>query len=448
MMVTSSDRPIQFPCHCGHPFTVAADRAGSAIQCPKCGLLCDIPMLSELENLSEDGTLLLKPAPIKPEPSRIAAVDRHFGPSRVDKAGNEIDLRNTHDDLANIGAAPDEGQIPVRAKDAKPAKPKYDPVTGELIRPLQLAKGAETEIAKNVPVANRALTYAAGDTAHIMNVRRILIQLLMPVNMVVMLFIFVFYFAFQLFGLLGMYVFNAAGLPATLFNIPLAMQMMAHYVNVLEDTGPNGFDELPRPLRNLSFNDDFFWPFCNMTLSLSYCFLPAVFCFALIPGKFAVLGVLPLAMGFLFFPAVLLTTTAGGSLFNLRPDRLAGIIRVAAGQYTLSFFLWLIGLPLLAESLFSVLLLPAAFRDAHEWIYVFNKPIIAMPLLFATIILLHFASWHLGLIYRWFHQEFPWILQHHVSVRRQAEAKKAAEIRALRRKPRYVDKTAKTENGR
>ena len=50
----------------------------------------------------------------------------------------------------------------------------------------------------------------------------------------------------------------------------MAVQMMAHYVNVLEDTGPNTFDELPRPLRNLSFNDDFFTPFCNMTISLAF----------------------------------------------------------------------------------------------------------------------------------------------------------------------------------
>lgn len=443
MTVTSADRPIQFPCHCGHPFTVPADRAGSTIQCPKCGLLCDIPMLSELENLSDDGTLLLKPAPIKPEPSRIAAVDRHFGPSRTDRNGNEIDLRNTHDDLANIGAAPEEGQIPAGRKDAKPAKPKYDPVTGELIRPLQLANKPQAEEAKNIPVAARALTYAAGDASHIITLGRIFIQLFMPVNIVVILFIFAFYFCFQLFGLFGMYLFAAAGLIPTLFNIPLAMQMMAHYVNVLEDTGPNTFDELPRPLRNLSFNDDFFRPFCNMTLSLCYCFLPAVFSFILLPGKFAALGVLPLALGFLFFPAVLLTTTAGGSLFNLRPDRLAGMIRIAGGQYTLSFLLWLIGLPLLTESLFSVLLIPASFRDEHEWIYLFNKPIIAMPLLFVTIVLLHFASWHLGMIYRWFHQEFPWVLQHHVSARREAEAKKAAEIRAMRRKPRYVDQARK-----
>lgn len=440
MTVSSSNRPIQFPCHCGQRFVVEADRAGGTVQCPDCGLLCDIPTLSELENLSDDGTLLLKPATIKPEPSRVAVVDRHFGPRRRDKDGNEIDLRNTQDDFQDVGAPAGEGHIPAGKEDARPTKPKYDPVTGELIRPVPLAKRPEIDEAKNVPVAKRALTYAAWDTAQVMTARRIFMQLFMPVNMVVMLFIFLFYIAFQLFGLLGMSIFAAAGLMPTLYNIPLMFQMMAHYVNVLEDTGPDGFDELPRPLRNLSFVDDFFRPFSNMTMALGYCFLPALICFEALPPRVAGLGVLPLALGFLFFPAALLTLTAAGSLLNLRPDRLAGVIRASGGQYVLSLFLWVLGLPLFAESLFSVLLIPASIREDHQWIYKFNKPFIALPLLFATIILLHFASWHLGMIYRRYHQAFGWVLQEHVSARREAEAKKAAEIRAMRRKPRYVEK--------
>jgi hypothetical protein len=177
-----------------------------------------------------------------------------------------------------------------------------------------------------------------------------------------------------------------------------------------------------------------------MFLALMYSFFPAILCFAVLPSRVAGLGVLPLALGFLFFPAALLTVTAAGSLLNLRPDRLAGVIRASGGQYVLSLLLWVIGLPLFAESLFSVYPIPAAIREDHQWIYKFNKPVIALPLLFATIILLHFASWHLGMIYRRYHQAFGWVLQEHVSARREAEAKKAAEIRAMRRKPRYVDK--------
>jgi hypothetical protein len=175
-------------------------------------------------------------------------------------------------------------------------------------------------------------------------------------------------------------------------------------------------------------------------MAMGFCFLPSMVCFMGLPSKVAVLGILPLALGFLFFPATLLTVTSAGSLLNLRPDRLAGVIRAAGGQYMISLFSWAMALPLFAISLFSVLLIPAEIRESHLWIYKFNKPVIAIPLLFATIILLHFASWQLGLIYRRFHGEFPWVLQKHVSARREAEAKKAAEIRAMRRKPRYVEK--------
>ena len=436
--MNSPDLPIQFPCHCGYRFRVAADRAGSVIQCPQCGLLTDIPTLSDLDSLSDDGTLLLKPAAIKPEINRVAVVDRHFGPSRTDRSGNEIDLRNTHDDLANIGAAPESDQIPVEGDDVQPSKPKYDPVTGELIRPMQLARRPDIEEEKNVPLAKRALNYAAGDTAHIMSARRIFVQLFMPVNVVVMFFIFLFYFIFQLLGMFMGGVLSLAGVMPTLYNLPLAMLLMAHYVNTLEDNGPDSMDELPRPMRNLSFADDFWRPFSNMAIAIAYCFLPAGFCFLALPGRFKVLTIFPAGLGLLFFPAALLTATAAGSLVNLRPDRLAGIVRAARGQYTLSFILWLFSLPLFIYSLFGIYLVPQELRDDHQWIYNFNRPSIAYPLLFITIILLHFASWHLGLIYRRHHDQFSWVLQRHVSVRRQQEAQKAAEILAQHRKQRYV----------
>src|SRR5438874_11980767 len=127
MTVSSAYRSIQFPCHCCFRFVVGAERAGSTIQCPKCGLLCDIPTLSEVDNLSDDGTLLLRPAVIKPDLNRAAVVDRHFGKGSVDRHGKEIDLRNSHDELANIGAAPEADQIPLADENARPAKPKSEP---------------------------------------------------------------------------------------------------------------------------------------------------------------------------------------------------------------------------------------------------------------------------------------------------------------------------------
>jgi hypothetical protein len=435
-----SQAPLKFPCHCGHVFRLPVEQAASTVQCPKCGRLNDVPALSDLDSLSEDGTVLLKPPTAPTKPTRIAEADRHFGPHRTDRQGNEIDLRNTHDDLANVGVGPDEGEIPLTADDARPVKPKYDPVTGELLRPIKVAKDPAAEEAKNVPLAKRALTYAAGDEAKIVTARRIFFWLFQPTNMVVMLFIFLFYFISNFaVGMFGFMAFSFLGMMPTLYNVPLAFFLMAHYANTVEDNGPESMDELPRPLRNFSPANDMWFPFINMTIALAYCFAPAVICLVKLPGQFQAVTILAAGVGAFFFPAALVTTVAAGTTLNLRPDRVAGVVRESGGQYVLSFFLWLLSLPLFAYSLFDVYLIPLEVRDAHPWIdKVLHRSVVAYPLLFVSIILMHFACWHLGLIYRRHHEHFPWIMQKHVSVRRQQEAAKAAEIRAMRRKPRYV----------
>jgi len=435
----SSAPAIVFPCHCGHVFRLPADQAASTVQCPKCGRLNDVPTLSDLENISaDDGTLLLKPSERKAEPHRLADVNRAFRPTRVDVSGNDIDLRNTQDDLANIGAPKEIDEIPLQDEDVRPTKPKYDPITGELIRPINIVKPARPE-QKVVPVARRALTYAAGDTAHIMNARRILVQMFMPQNVVVMVFVFFFILIYKVtVGLLGFYLFNMIGMMPTLYTLPAALLLMSHYANTVEDNGPEAIDELPRPLRQLHLGEDLYTPFCNMFMSLALCFAPAAICYQALPPKFTGLAALPLVLGFFFFPATFMTAVTGGTVLNLRPDRLAAVIRASGGQYAIAFFAWLIALPLFAFSLFGVYMIPFAVRENHNWIYNGNRPVVEFPVMFVATVVLHFASWHLGLLYRKFHDDFPWVLQKHVSVRRQNEAAKAAEIRAQRRKPRYV----------
>ncbi len=53
---------IHFPCiSCSEPLAVPADLAGGDIQCPVCGTLCSIPLVSDLPNLNRDGTHLFAP---------------------------------------------------------------------------------------------------------------------------------------------------------------------------------------------------------------------------------------------------------------------------------------------------------------------------------------------------------------------------------------------------
>src|SRR4051812_46320634 len=95
---------IKFPCHCGHAFAMNDDQAGGVIQCPKCGRLCDIPTLSDLQQISDDGTFKLDESPVKPEADRLAQLQSAFARQNVDDTGEDIDLRPTMDDIRKAGS--------------------------------------------------------------------------------------------------------------------------------------------------------------------------------------------------------------------------------------------------------------------------------------------------------------------------------------------------------
>ena len=60
------------------------------------------------------------------------------------------------------------------------------------------------------------------------------------------------------------------------------------------------------------------------------------------------------------------------------------------------------------------------------------RPQIMLPLTAVSVYLTHFFCWHLGLLYRAHQEEFPWILQRHISKRRDPVM---APPRRPRRKP-------------
>jgi hypothetical protein len=438
---------IKFPCHCGYRFALPIDQANSTIQCPNCRRLNDVPSLSDLQSVSsEDGTLLLKethdPAPKR---SRMAEVDLHFRPRRVDDAGNEIDLRPTLEELADVGALPEEGVIPLLDDEKRPQKPKYDPVTGELIRPLTLARTDDMVPAEAIPVARpaHALAYASGEAARPIKTGRIFVELCMPVNVVVMLFILVMHVLDQMaaFAMMGGFFFIV---PAPIL---ITMVILAHYGNTLEDTGPDMKDELPRPMRGMSIIDDIWKPFVHLTASLIFCYAPAFVVLAnahLPPNVLGALTLFLLLAGSIFFPAVFLTLCTSGTIYNLRPDRVLGVIRAGGRHYAVSAVLWLVTsvVYLLASTgslamIYRLFTPPAANPSPPR----LGNPALVYPILMTAIFLAHFFCWHLGLLYREKFAQFPWILQKHVSARAKDEAERAAKIRAQRRMLGYAQKT-------
>ena len=104
--------------------------AGKEIQCPKCGLLRDIPKMGDLDNVDPDGTY--KVSEVAPNPHELDETARLFSRKKADAEGRELDLRYPAQPNRKVE------EIPL-AEDEPPARPRYDPETGELVKPIELA---------------------------------------------------------------------------------------------------------------------------------------------------------------------------------------------------------------------------------------------------------------------------------------------------------------------
>src|SRR5688572_15087352 len=271
--VDAPKRLIKFPCKCGHRFALPLDMAAGVIQCPKCGLLSDVPSLSDLDAIVDDGTLRVQPPQKRVEPQRLSELNKLYNPSHFDELGNEKDLRPTFEDMEEIGV----DLTPVDLKDqGRKAAPKYDPVTGELIREIEVGPepvkfAAGDEAVGEIPVARTALTYAPARKTFAAIAARIPVEMFMPQNVIVLLFMFLVHIINQMamFAMMGGFFFIV---PVVLI---LSGLLASHYGNVLEETGPEGVDEVPRPIRGMSFVDDIWRPFVAVSISGVLCYTPA-----------------------------------------------------------------------------------------------------------------------------------------------------------------------------
>lgn len=425
---------IRFPCKCGYQFEVPLDMAGKYIQCPQCSLLVDIPTLSDLPNLNPDGTFAFDPKIETPDQTTAADLHRAFTNQTTDSRGRQKDLRMHAEQLESVGLHEHE---PLRVA------PRYDPVTGELIRPLPvkdepplpvLAIAEEVDPAEvdhldavivptpviplTGPVGPRSLKYASGIIRKVVTLKTLAIELLMPANVAVMFFVFLIYIGgyFTTVGLAAWarYASFVIVRPLLLVNVPLLF-ILSHLACIIEDTGPDAIDELPRPLRNFSFGDDFFTPLMGTLFAVAICFLPFSLTYHYLdpanPMTAPIYMLFGLAGAFLF-PAVVLTMVTGATELNLRPDRVAAVIRLCGIQYFASVALFVLcAVPTVyylgnAVLFFGQLQLPFFGR--------IERPGILFPALALTVYLLHFFGWHLGMMYRAKHAEFPWLGQYFV----------------------------------
>ena len=387
------------------------DMAGGLIQCPHCGRLNDIPTLSDLANLGVDGTYKMDSSTSAVDADRMAQLRKAFARRKNDDAGNPIDMLPTLDDVERVGAE----EVPLSLSDqVRPGAPKYDPDTGELVRPIHV-RPVDQPDESNIPIAGRAIGYTSGDLAARHSPARILLELLLPVNLVVMLFILLAHVVAQM--TLNIIIF---GWFASLI---IAGLIMAHYATVVEEVGPEDRDELPRPLRNASLGDDIWRPFCHFFLSLAACYWPMVLAWyvGVADGNALRVSLVPVLFGLggFLFPAVLLTaTTSGAPLANLRPDRIFSIILKCGGGYLLSVISWLIASGLYLWLMVGYDMIPRQWLHANPWMAHLNHFAVVYLLIWIAIYTTHFFAWHLGLLYRRHHDRFRWALQRHVPTNR------------------------------
>jgi hypothetical protein len=408
---------IRFHCTCQHLFEADDNLAGGLVQCPKCGKLNDIPTLSDLAVIQDDGTYKIGVDSDEEEANRLAELERAFQRKRVDEYGAEIDLRPTMRDIERAGA----DEVPLELKDeVRPGAPKYDPVTGELIRPMEIRQPTAAEAAiPAIPVQSKLLKYKTNDQDDIVtNGFQLLGRMFTLPNLVVMLVIFMVHLFMQLMVYAVVFIFILL-VPVFFFVVAL---LIAHYANTIDETGPEVRDELPRPLRNVSWHDDMWGPFFNVMVAFGFAYGPGLACLLIdVPVQIRVSLCITLCLiGTLAFPAILLTTTTSGTVLNLRPDRVFGVIRACGVAYLFMLIGWFVAAGVYLFSIVGTMAALDSFFGGSPGTGILQVVFhwaVQYPLLVVGIFLMHAYAWYLGLQYLKHHADFPWVLQRYTGRR-------------------------------
>jgi hypothetical protein len=414
---------IEFPCTCGYRFSVPQELAGSSLQCPECKRLMDVPKLSDVGSLEEDGTIrLLDAEPEKEDRDRVAELMDVFRPGRMDEDGGEIDLRVTMDDVLRAGVI-EEGTIGAHEEAAPPA-PKYDPVTGELIEVLSV-KNEATRPVRAIPVGPQLLNYSKEQGLGRLSMWLIPNVLFLKGGSVAVLAVII---VVHFIGLIPLALFSFHGLFIGGMIILFCFVLVcAHYGNIVEEMGPMDLDELPTPLRGAEVTGDIVFPFLHFTGAIFACYFPAL----VMAGRHTMhVGFGVAVLSTFVFPAVFLGVCTSGDLVNLRPDRILGVVAKCGGHYFLSVALWI------AAASCYLMGMAGAMLNTVRLLWGTTLPIPKPPIgglasfgiLIMGIVLMHAFCVHLALLYRKRHESFPWILQKHISA-------KAQEPLQRRRKP-------------
>jgi len=394
-------------------------QAGLEIQCPACGRLNDVPRFSDMGTLDDDGTFKLGGETPEVERERLTKLRRVYSPTRVDDQGIEIDLRNRPEEL-EIALADD---LPAEHNDRGDVnRPRYDPETGELLRAHDISR---TDDAPTLQAALPVMAYASGETSRKF-AGHIWLRLFQPPNMIVMIMVLLMYIASAIWQFLFTPVAWLLNFPPYFINLLLPF-IAAHYVCVVNEVAVADADELPRPLRNVSFTEDILNPFINFLFATLICYTPTFLVhLASASGKEWLPTVATFMLGSFFFPGVLMTLATTGGFENLRPDRLLRVIRLTILPYLFVVALWIVvaGITLWGLAGARAIPIPAVQH------MLYSRKVMSFsvgPLMLTHIYIAHLAAWTLGLLYRRHHAVFGWAYQQHTRRELGAAAKRRGE---------------------
>jgi hypothetical protein len=327
-------------------------------------------------------------------------------------------MRRSFEEYVEAGA----DEVPLELKDEiRPGAPKYDPVSGELIKPLTM-KGDEAQAVIPIAPGPPTLHYEKGYEAPSRSMWAAPLLMFTPGSAAVLAILYIAHLV-----MLAVWVPVGGGLFFAIFVVLfIYVMVIAHFSNVVEEVGPNANDELPTPLRNVSWWEDVILPWWNFTIAHLLCYLPSMI--ILLSSTMRqnmgtrnwIMTVLSLeVLGTFLFPAVFLTTATSGTVNNLRPDRIFGVITTIGWRYLIAVALWFVGSAVYWISSYVAIVYFASLMQTFLFFRQAKLGIgLALGGLFVGIYIMHVFCWILGLFYRHHHAEFPWVLQRFVSQRK------------------------------
>lgn len=396
---------IRFKCSCGQPYEVDDFRAGEAFQCPQCLRLVDVPSLGDLSSLEEDGTIKLQEPPVNPD-DLAAKIRAH---------AHTDDLRQNIDEFFQLDQVPSaDAPLPRRA-------PRYDPITGQRIQEIELAPDP-------IPPASIPPPGIPSSTATKPNVLIELNQnkltwwsapgrVISGRSLMAVVFVFLAHVLVDLF--LSLPAANLLLLPLIL---AVALAIVAHYANTIEEIGPQDQDEVPVLLREVSFSQDVLHPLYGLIVAGLFSFWPAMILRAFLDHtdrtneySWIIVGIT--LLGCLVFPAAALTSVTSGALQNMLPKHVMSVIRAAPTRYAMVCGAFLVGLGGYGLAVRAMDWASINFFTQSSPLSVWRNLLTELSwkytFLMVGIYFMHLAAVWLGLMYRYHYPSFNWVYQKH-----------------------------------